>query len=744
MLEDLAVCIKYKDARCGNVIIRALVGCRKAVSKVFSHREKKPTVIVKAMRDFGAQVVDVSKFNFKGDLEEDEIQTTISDLVQRLESLKSSKVPARLIEVLRSLDKMYTEVPVASETPDLYRFEPAAMVQEIEKTIIYEVQKDIAAHYRKTNKPRRQTSIGLQAELKLTDKEKEVYQELCTQKEIELFNLTNAYKKLSYEYESLKELETKEQQKYYKMEEQLNALELALRNYKSKEVKMTEIIDTLKSDIKATANQSETYRKLYSQTRKIWKSSEERLAQVFAQFEIKAEELYQAQLNFGITAEKLEQIEKAYEAKTGEKFVFEEIPIEMIETKYGIKRSTEEIESLRKFIEETRASDQEIMAQIKQLKLNIPDHNGSFVREDYLREPILDFDSKTRSGSRSRIFSEKGTPKHANTSRSSRMDQAENVVYKNTKTERSDRFTNKLKPDCIRLNLHTDQSKSSRRSSQFLEEQKYNLDQTQPKLSSSSKPPHPVKPSSRLRQKQELLNEDLQARRENNLSPSEINCSIHKYGKSSPHDSDNSPLVRQAKNQSSNTIIIIRDLDESEVCKLLLNPKSLNESDVKSIYQWIKNSKRDFKESLTPENRAKYNSLCAIKKEFKAAKKWFNVNYISRGIQYNFNSPDTIYEDSDLLTPKSNLPATFGSKGLSSSFDSKLISSFRIKRIHDEILEGESMSVQNLISRVMIGHDSRCGEDCLHLKRAMAIKAKYRGRPYPVRLTNIEYYNRCI
>lgn len=39
----------------------------------------------------------------------------------------------------------------------------------------------------------------------------------------------------------------------------------------------------------------------------------------------------------------------------------------------------------------------------------------------------------------------------------------------------------------------------------------------------------------------------------------------------------------------------------------------------------------------------------------------------------------------------------------------------------------------------MIGHDDRCGAECKHLKKAMALKKKFFGTLYPVKKHNVQY-----
>jgi len=152
-------------------------------------------------------------------------------------------------------------------------------------------------------------------------------------------------------------------------------------------------------------------------------------------------------------------------------------------------------------------------------------------------------------------------------------------------------------------------------------------------------------------------------------------------------------------------------------------------------------AEEDFLNSLSPEQREMFYKYMQADNDLKLQEKLQKADIFSKAIQFDHRNPHKVYPTGSLLKKDllGKMPKELTDELEGGSF--KGLSPERIRDIlrkRDIDLEGLPPQIRIEILRSMEGHDEkRCGPECEHLKRAMMIKYKNRGKLYPIKKANV-------
>lgn len=755
-LEDLAVCLKHKDPRYGAMLIRAILGCRKAVTKIsllFPAEKIRKAEVTK--KEIATQSCEKDRECMNGEFDglfsHPADAKLLSDILQRLESLTNNRMTNRLIDIYRSLNKMYTEVPQPSEMPEMYGFQPDRIVEEIQQNLS-DFHREMTNFVAKRSITRNKCNVGLQCDVRPdSEKEREVMVGIAKEKELENLRLNNVVKKYLIDIDSLKDLLSKEKLRNNSLEEQINILDFSLRASKSKENKSQETAELSKAKFKEITSKLDLQLRVLKVFKKDLKTAEAQMQKIFNTLVQWDEELFETKVNYRVTEEKLKQIEKAYSEKTGKPMEYVPIVKDEVIKKYNISKRQFEYFPWMTNLKQKQEEREAVEAG------HIITHDDDFVHAYFEsnRSSVQGYSDSTSSRKAS-IPGITYQPQRPQLTTSKLENYSKRTVYKEPSTnEYIDEIVDKVQRERFPVEIRGKESDSIEisSSSSLAREKKVG---TITRITSRDDEEHKYKYDKTLFNQNETLD------------------SVIEYGNISTFDSRISSGDEYS--ESKNTVEI-RKLNQDEILALLSSGKPLDEEDIKRIQRWVNKSYDKFGTYLPHDLQKMLFTIRKVEDKLNLAKKPLTVHsnskdtqgYIHRvgavteplnpsGIRSNIRSDIRSDISSDICSDirsdsraESELEVITThkrrSKTLTPGFDlnSPLISSPQINRRSprsstvEELDEGEHPSIRKLLNKIMTGHDSRCAGECLHLKRAMALKAKYRGKPYPVNHTRIEY-----
>lgn len=723
------------------MLIRAILGCKKAVNKIslLSAVEKvKKAEITK--KDMAVQSNEKDRNWANGEIDglfsQPADAKLLTDIIQRLESLTNNKMTTRLIDIYRSLNRMYTDVPQPSELLEMSAYEPDKIVEEMHQNLC-DVHREIANFVAKRSLTRNKWEVGIQCDVRLdAEKEKDIMLAIAREKELENLRLNNLIKKYNMDIESLRDIVAKEQLRNNALEEQLTILDFTLRASKSKENKTQETAESVKTNYKDIKNKFDLQLRVVKMLKKDLNITETQMQKIFNTLIQWDDELFETKIDYRITEQKLRQVEKAYSEKTGRVMDYAHIIRAEIIKKFNILKRQFDfpwMTGLKQKQEEREAIEtQQNIPQDDDLVHNYFESNRSSVQGyadsqgscSYSRKasiPVIAYQPPPRpqlTTSKLDIYSKKTVYKEP-TNHNYIEDERHAVEIKG-KELGSTEITTSGSPEIPTSGSVTEKKRVESRN-KLMPRDDYGIKHKHDR----TRYPH---------------NETLE--------------SVMEDGNISTIESKNS--LGQENSESKSTVEI-RELNQDEVLALLSTGKPLDDEEIKLIQRWIKKSYDKFASYLPQDLKKMLFTIKEVEDKLSLAQKAWKVHRNSKDTQGPIHGIGTITDPqtpSDLLIdvlPETNhktrkhrsktmaIASELNSTIASSPFSENRRSP-RSSTIQD-LIEGEHPNIRKLLSKIMTGHDGRCAVECLHLKRAMALKARYRGKPYPVNRTSIEYSN---
>jgi hypothetical protein len=743
--------MKHKDPRYGTMLIRAILGCKKAINKLAlfipSDRSRKMDT---HRKEVGIQCNERERISLSGDLDgifhnpvDDKF---LSDILQRLESLTNNKMTTRLIDIYRSLNRMYTEVPLPSEMPEMNSFEPDKIVDEIQHNLS-EVHREIANYIAKRSLTRNKWEVGIQCDVRSDhEKEKEIMLNIAKEKELENLRLSNLIKKHLIEIDNLKDQVAKEQLRNNALEEQMNILDFSLRASRSKENKSQETAESAKNNLKETLKKFDEQMRIIRMFKSDLKTTESQMQKIYNTLLQWDDELYETKINYRIAEEKLKQIEKAYTEKVGNPFEYAPVTRDEIIRKFNILK---------------RQFDFPWMGMLKQKQ-----HEREAIDTGETPTKEDDFIHAYFESNRSSMqFSSDHQSSKDNSRKGSMVPDIPHHPYTRPQlsTSRVDVYSRKTMPTEFKTQDSKEATPTSSKKQTFKEdhhesghEERYSAEY---RGSNFESPDVSISGTYIAEKRVGTINRIIGREEEDSrykfdrarYNPNDTLESVMEYGNMSTIESKVS--LRNFENSESNCTVEIRELNTEEVLGLINSGKQLDDEEIRLIQRWIKKSYEKFASYLPPDLRKMFFTIRKVESKLELAKKAWYVSRNSKDTQDPIHGVGTITETSPLhflSDTKERDPATTHNRrskttgpggNLSRGSTSPFSATKRSPRssVLEELYEGEHPSIRKLINKIMMGHDNRCGVECLHLKRAMALKVKYRGKPYPVNHTRIEY-----
>lgn len=720
------------------MLIRAILGCKKAINKLalFLPSDKSKKVEI-PRKEIGIQCNERERVAWSGDFDgmfQNPVDAKLlSDILQRLESLTNNRMTTRLIDIYRSLNKMYTEVPLPSEMPEMNNFEPDKIVDEIQQNLC-EVHREIANYVAKRSLTRNKWEIGVQCDMRSEhEKENDIMLNIAKEKELENLRLSNSVKKYLIEIDSLKDLLAKEQLRNNALEEQLSILDFSLRASKSKENKSQETAESTKITLKETLKKFDQQMKILRMFKSDMKTTESQMQKIYNTLLQWDDELFETKVNYRMAEEKLKQIEKAYTEKVGKAFEYDPVTREEMIQKYNILK---------------RQFDFPWMGTLKQKQLEREaiDTGETVKKED---DFIHAYFESNRSSSQ---YSSDHQSSNHNSRKGSMVP---GIVYQppsrpQLSTSRVDVYSRKTIPrEFSTQEFKEDSHERGHGDRVGVDYRGRNSVSPDVSILSSNIGEKKVGTIGRIIEREE---EDSRYKFDRpRYNHNETLESVMEYGNMSTIESRVS--LGNYENSESKCTVEIRELNKDEVMALLNSGKQLEEEEIKLIQRWIKKSYDKFASYLPPDLRKMLFMIKKVESKLELAKKAWLVSRNSKDTQDPIHGVGTVTEASSLQSSSDNKerePASSHKRrskttGPAGNFGLGSTSPFSANKrsprssVLEELYEGEHPSIRKLINKIMMGHDSRCGVECLHLKRVMALKAKYRGKPYPVNHTRIEY-----
>lgn len=198
-LEGLSLCVKQKDSKLGNCVLRGLMGHKKAFKNLTEDLKFEDSQDIQKIlyKDSYSQTLD----NRSQDLSSPDLDS-LKVLGDKLKNLKLSRITNKLCDLYDSLCQMHTDVPSPTETPEVYTFD----VKEAAKSLEADVQSlRNTLTMKMTKKKMVKTLISKDTQTDKQIEEKKVIETILQEKELEAFQYKHKYELALEEINHLKE-----------------------------------------------------------------------------------------------------------------------------------------------------------------------------------------------------------------------------------------------------------------------------------------------------------------------------------------------------------------------------------------------------------------------------------------------------------------------------------------------------------------------------------------------------------
>ena len=339
-LENLAVCVKSQDSILANYLIRGIIGIGK--SGKHSNTQKpvqtsnpiKINLKNKNNRDNQTQTHD--------QIEDEDVNPNISaeieyikGLVARIAKLKSPKIIQKLYDLHESLCKLQTDIPTPTDTPDPQEVTIGTMGQKLSITVKL-LQSEIKKNLSKHNIVRLKIDKGVQVSSSSAD----FFGDTVHEKELEIQNLKRHIRSLEDELKTANDNVSSIRMYSSDTERKHNEAKIELIKTTNKVDVYKENVRNLTQKVNVLAEKNLDKKKKLAESRREVNNMKSTIGSISASLGKNSSDQHGISVMCKIAEEKLEQIQSAWIKNNGKEFQFQRVSSNDICNKYNLYKSS--------------------------------------------------------------------------------------------------------------------------------------------------------------------------------------------------------------------------------------------------------------------------------------------------------------------------------------------------------------------------------------------------------------------
>ncbi|CAG9319823.1 unnamed protein product [Blepharisma stoltei] len=757
-LEELALSLLHKDKGISNRIIKGITGFLKVAKKSFSAKPIEESQPKKRHKENSSQTEEID------DKEEIRFCSTpelnfIRDLSGKLQNVRFSKITKKLCDLYDSICKMHTEVPISpTELPDGYDFDEYKAAKLLEANI-HDFHSKLTVTFSKGQPKQNANGNDKETQTDTADRKesKKGKDPLLQDKEIDTELLKQKYNHLISENKRLEDVINKMKHNLQDIEKKFNDNEFEAFQAKNKQTAIEEELKASKERNSLLSNKLIDKDKVLKAMRAEINDFKVKLIGKRNKLSSLRDNLFQTTVHLRIAEEKLKQIEDSWQKKFGGPYHFLEIDANEIIKKYKIFKIGQ--------------SDEEIDAKASEIEA--PDWDSGDIDFSDLRKMNEGYRKTSQNYPKaSRATRYKGNAPSAraeNEGKEPGEGKKEDVEASNRR-----KVPNGQKGK-YNGNLGILQNESE-------EEEEDEREENRSKNDARSR--------ENSKQERRVVYDNISAKSQGIGLKSAGNSEGQKAAESANDTIESQRGVLQSKDKGRNVSqsAIQTHLSKTEFSNSIRNEETVQDSEIESeiddfpqaqalrkqekeLIANLNDLEKKFLDSLSYDQQILYKAYKESLDHFKLAQKLSNIKIFSKYTQFNLSEFSLSSPQSRKARETSSSPSKIRRSRLegdtiigptmvvihrptlSENFSREyegLIGNDQIKlpplviSIFSSEAEAQNLSprVKSELIKCFEGHDERkCETECIHLKRAMMIRQKCRGVPYPLKKTLINDLN---
>jgi hypothetical protein len=763
-LNEICLCIRQKDAKLTKSLLRGIVGCERILKKISLRQPEislkvSPVKLIKTdnfSQTDNEPILDKPlRFCSTPELE------SIKQLQGTLKKIKVSRITRQLCDLYDSLSQMYTDIPEPTQSPepeDTEYANPKRIMHLHLNVIKKNINNLLSSTKNELNKKFQEKSCQDDFPSSSTVQVKTL-ETMLREKESEVTKYKKKYESTSSEKKELEEKMTKINNFYNEVSKQHNQIEIEAVKLKTQNQSSEVLIAALEK------NNKFIHDKLDGKTSKLVKAKV-RIKELKDMIVRKQQKLYKLQddlynvnISWRIAEEKLFEIEKTWERKMGSKFEHRSIDVELLTSRYMIKKDQLDDENDIVLVEENESdvSDNEspeieALEIIKKSKpsLSSPNHpkpHRNTSKSPASPSPIVP-QPKVLSNNSSQINYTINVQDDNHIQTVNATEQEDND-YTNQEDEEESEYYENTDQDLDSESHKLTQKKKTQKKMIKKPEKKNELNPKNSSLTSNKNKSFKVSRNIKDEIEQyDDLDFPSHTQLDSNLITKKPKIPAGKFSEKTSFKKEGG-VLRQTFTPNSEY-----KLERTSGPKLKSHPEyQLNNDESlqklikleQDLSSEVKSSEKLLLSYLSSEEFLSYEKYKQLTAELADTRKLLNVYLYTKSVQCMFNEAERFSS----LTQKSSYNQTpdFQSKISDAAyFKSKIDPLQSLKSDPDNMvvlktvfesetqIDGLSLKEKLEIVKSLKGHkSSRCGELCPHLLRVMRIKWKSKGVPYPIK-----------
>ena len=351
-LKNLAMCIKQKDVSLGSRVLRAVI----AYGKILKHSENSKETVVHIMQK-SKETRDNLTQTHEGVIITEEIYPDtnkemqfIKSLIEKIDNLRGSKISSRLYELHENLCQLNTEIPTPTETPEPYDKTIGLVDQKFH--IFYGLLRhEISKSLRKNNINIVKYDKNIQANVYLDG----LVNDPVKEKVLEIINLKSQIEHIEKEQALLKDNLAKTRNLLQTSERKNEEMNLELIQFTNKFRTLEDTLKNAKQKVVYFTDRLALKKKRARNVKNILHEKEKSMIYLSESLKKSNDKNYSLSVTSKISEEKIIQLEAAYKSISGKEFDYSNISSIEIASKYNIYKAIDleaqsvEIESAKTF-----------------------------------------------------------------------------------------------------------------------------------------------------------------------------------------------------------------------------------------------------------------------------------------------------------------------------------------------------------------------------------------------------------
>lgn len=339
-MENLAICVKQHDPILSNCLLRGISGITKpqksatflSAFQIPEPAKSKPD-LKKTTRDNISQTYEPIEIEEIYPDITSEIQY-IKGLIDKIDKLKAPKIIQRLYDLYENLNKLQTDVPSPTASPDPQEFTIGTMGHKLDLTVNIirnEIRKNLSRH----NIVRLKVDKSIQA----SNITSNYFGDPILEKEQEILNLQRTIQSIENELENTKNIANKFRAFSNDAERKNNELKIELIQIKNKIQLSDDTVKHLKQKVTTLTEKIVNKKKKLQVVRREAGDMKLTIGSMTGSLKKNSMESQNALILCKIAEEKLEQIQNAWAKVTGEDFSFDKVSSIDVSRKFSIYKT---------------------------------------------------------------------------------------------------------------------------------------------------------------------------------------------------------------------------------------------------------------------------------------------------------------------------------------------------------------------------------------------------------------------